>query len=188
VFLFAAAVSLFTGVVSGLVPALQAGNRDLQGTLRMNAGNVFGTAHRFRISHLLVVGQIALAVVVITAAGVMLRSLSRLVETNPGFRAHQTLTAQISLDRSACAQQGPCANFFQTVLDRAQSIPGVDAAALVDRLPLTGFDNFFTFDAEGHPRNAHQLAMQASSRMVSPGYFQLMGIHLLHGRLLDSRD
>jgi predicted lysophospholipase L1 biosynthesis ABC-type transport system permease subunit len=99
VFLFAAAVSLLTGILSGLVPALQAGNRDLQGSLRMNAGNVFGTAHRFRISRLLVVGQIALAVVVITAAGVMLRSLSRLAATNPGFRAQQTLTAQISLDR-----------------------------------------------------------------------------------------
>ncbi|HEY1902682.1 MAG TPA: ABC transporter permease [Terracidiphilus sp.] len=188
VFLFAAAVSLFTGVLSGLVPALQAGNRDLQGSLRTNAGNVFGTAHRFRISRLLVVGQIALAVVVITAAGVMLRSLFRLANTDPGFRAQQTLTAQISLDRSACAQKNPCAAFFQTLLDRAQTLPGVDSAALVDRLPLTGFDNWYVFDAEGHPRDPHQIAMQASSRVVSPGYFQLMGVRLLRGRLLNADD
>jgi predicted permease len=188
VFLFAAAVSLLTGVLSGLVPALQAGNRDLQGSLRTSAGNVFGTAHRFRISRLLVVGQIALAVVVITAAGVMLRSLFRLANTDPGFRAQQTLTAQISLDRSACAQKNPCAAFFETLLDRAQTLPGVDSAALVDRLPLTGFDSWFVFDAEGHPRDPHQIAMQASSRIVSPGYFRLMGVRLVRGRLLNAAD
>ena len=87
VFLFAAGVSMLTGILSGLVPALQAGKRDLQGALRLNAGNVFGNAHRFRISQLLVIGQIALAVVVITAAGVMLRSLYRLANTDPGFHS-----------------------------------------------------------------------------------------------------
>ncbi len=189
---FAAAVSLFTGILSGLVPALQASQSDLQGSLRTNAGNVFGTAHRFRISRLLVVGQIALAVVVITAAGVMLRSLSRLASTNPGFRAQQTLTAQISLNRSsfrgACLQNGSCIAFFQSLLDRAQALPGVESAALVDRLPMTGFDNSFDFDAEGHPRSARQKALQGSGRVVSPSYFQLMGIQLLRGRLLNSSD
>ena len=188
VFLFAAVVSLLTGVLSGLVPALQASNRDLQGSLRMNAGNVFGTAHRFRISRLLVVGQIALAVVVITAAGVMLRSLIRLANTDPGFRAQQTLTAQVSLDRSACAQKGPCAGFFETLLDRTQALPGVESAALVDKLPLTGFDDSFVFDAEGHPRTPRQVAFQGSRRIVSPGYFKLMGIRSMSGRLLNAED
>ena len=188
VFLFAAVVSLLTGVLSGLAPALQAGNKDLQGSLRTNAGNVFGTTHRFRISRLLVVGQIALAVVVITAAGVMLRSLFRLANTDPGFRAQQTLTAQISLDRSACAQKNPCAAFFETLLDRAQALPGVESAALVDKLPLTGFDDSFVFDAEGHPRDPRQVALQGSRRIVSPGYFQLMGIRSLRGRLLNAED
>jgi len=188
VFLFAAVVSLLTGVLSGLVPALQASNLDLQGSLRTNAGNVFGTAHRFRISRLLVVGQIALAVVVITAAGVMLRSLFRLANTDPGFRAQQTLTAQVSLDRSACAQKTPCASFFEILLDRAQALPGVESAALVDKLPLTGFDTSFVFDAEGHPRDARQVALQGSRRIVSPGYFQLMGIRSLRGRLLNAED
>jgi predicted permease len=188
VLLFAAAISLCTGVLSGLVPALQARRNNLQGSLRMNATNVLGTAHRFRISRLLVVGQIALAVVVITAAGVMLRSLFRLASTDPGFRTQQTLTAQISLDRTACAQKGTCAAFFQTLVDRAQALPGVESAALVDRLPMSGDDNWFVFDAEGHPRNPRQFAMQASSRIVSRDYFQLMGIHLQRGRLLNSED
>ena len=188
VFLFAVGISLLTGVLSGLVPALQSGSRDLQGSLRVNAGNVFGTAHRFRISRLLVIGQIALAVVVITAAGVMLRSLFRLANTDPGFRAQQTLTAQVSLDRSACAQKTPCAGFFETLLDRAQALPGVESVALVDKLPLTGFDGSFVFDAEGHPRSPRQAALQGSRRIVSPGYFQLMGIRSLRGRLLNAED
>jgi predicted permease len=188
VFLFAGAVSLFTGVLSGLVPALQAGNKDVQGSLRTNAGNVFGNAHRFRISRLLVVGQIALAVVVITAAGVMLRSLFRLANTDPGFRSQQTLTAQVSLDRSACGQKNSCAGFFENLLDRAQALPGVESAALVDKLPLTGFDASFVFDAEGHPRDPRQVAMEGSRRIVSPSYFQLMGIQSQHGRLLNAED
>ena len=188
VLLFALGISAVTGLLAGIVPALQAGKKDVQGTLRMNSGNVFGTAHRFRISRLLVVGQIALAVIVITAAGVMLRSLYKLGQTDPGFRAQQTLTAQISLDRAACIQKGSCIGFFETLLDRAQSLPGVESAALVDALPMTGYDTWYVFDAEGHPRSPTQLALQASSRIVSPGYFQLMGIHLLRGRLLNDSD
>jgi predicted permease len=192
VFLFAAAISLFTGILSGLVPALQAGNRDLQGSLRVNAGNVFGTAHRFRISRLLVVGQIALAVIVITAAGVMLRSLSKLAATNPGFRAQQTLTAQILLDRSElrndCARKGSCLAFYETLIERAQSLPGIEAAALVDRLPMTGNDEWFNFDAEGHPRTPRQTSFESSGRIASASYFNLMGIHLLRGRLFNSSD
>jgi predicted permease len=188
VFLFAIGASLLTGVLSGLVPALQAGKRDLQGSLRLNAENVFGNAKRFKISQMLVVGQIALAVVVITAAGVMLRSLYRLANTDPGFHAEQTLTAQISLDRSACTQKGSCLAFFDTLLTRAEGLPGVDSAALVDALPMTGYDAWYVFDAEGHPRDPRQLALQSSSRTVSPSYFPLMGIRLLRGRWLNSGD
>ncbi|MGB6689574.1 MAG: FtsX-like permease family protein, partial [Terracidiphilus sp.] len=188
VLLFALGVSVFTGVLSGLVPALQAGKKDLQGNLRVNSSGVFGAAHRFLVSRILVIGQIALAVVVITAAGVMLRSLYRLANTDPGFSTAQTLTAQISLDRSACTQKGACAGFFETLLNRAQGLAGVQSAALVNALPMTGNDLWYNFDAEGHPRSATQLALQASSRIVSPGYFQLMGIRLLRGRLLNDSD
>ena len=121
VFLFAAGVSILTGILAGLAPALQSGKRDLQGALRLNAGNVFGNAHRFRISQLLVIGQIALAVVVITAAGVMLRSLYKLANTDPGFHSEQTLTAQISLDRNACTQKGVVPGVLRYSAGRAQA-------------------------------------------------------------------
>ena len=188
VLFFAVVVSLATGILSGLAPAWNVIGRDLQGGLRLNETNIFGTAQRFRTSQLLVVGQIALAVIVITAAGVMLRSLYRLGAINPGFRTDRVITAQISLDQTACAQKGSCSSFFQTVLSKAQGIPGLQDSALVDALPLTGSDAWYVFDAEGHARTPRELAMEASSRTVSAGYFPLMGIRLLRGRSFADSD
>jgi predicted permease len=188
VLLFAAGVSLLTGILSGLAPAWSAAASDLQGSLKLNETNVFGTARRFRASRLLVVGQIALAVVVITASGVMLRSLSRLSSTDPGFRTDRVISAQVSLDRDACAHKGSCTIFYQNLLDRAQGLPGVTGVALINVLPLTGFDTWYVFDAEGHPRSPTQLSMEASSRMVSADYLKLMGIPLERGRLFTPSD
>ncbi len=188
VLLFAAGVSLLAGVLSGLAPAWNARGSDLQGSLKLNEANVFGTARRFRISRLLVIGQIALAVVVITAAGVMLRSLSRLSGTDPGFRTDRIVSAQISLDRNACTNKGACATLYQTLVDRAQGLPGVTGAALVDALPLTGFDTQYNFDAQDHPRSPRERASEGFSRIVSADYLKLMGIHLERGRLLVPSD
>jgi predicted permease len=188
VFVFAAAVSLLTGILAGLAPAWNARSQDLQSALRSNDNSIFGTAGRFRVSRLLVIGQIALAVVVITAAGVMLRSLDRLAKVDPGFRTDKTISAQISLDNGACAQKGRCTAFFQNVRERAQGMPGVESAALVDILPLTGADTSYVFDADDHPREARQLAFVASGRLVSADYFSLTGIRLLRGRFLTNSD
>jgi predicted permease len=138
VLFFAAVVSLVTGVLAGLAPAWKAAGLDLQSSLRLNETNVFGSAGRFRTSRLLVVGQIALAVVVITAAGVMLHSLSRLSSVDPGFRTSSLVSAQISLDRDACHSKGVCTAFYQNLITRAHGLPGVTDAALVDALPLSG--------------------------------------------------
>jgi predicted permease len=188
VLLFAAGVSLFTGILAGLAPARSAARLDLQDSLKLNETNVFGTARRFRTSSLLVIGQIALAVIVITAAGVMLRSLSKLSSTDPGFRTDRVVSAQISLDRNACAKKGSCTAFYQSLLDRAQSLPGITGSALIDVLPLTGSDTSYVFDAEGHPRSPTQLSMEASGRIVSADYLKLMGVRLQQGRLFSASD
>jgi predicted permease len=188
VLLFAAGVSLLAGVLSGLAPAWNAASSDLQGSLKLNETNVFGTASRFRISRILVVGQIALAVVVITAAGVMLRSLSKLSSTDPGFRTDRTVSAQISLDRAACVKPGACAALYQTLLDRAQGLPGVTGAALVDVLPLGGFDNWYVFDAQDHPRSPRQEALNGFSQIVSANYLKTMGVPLQRGRYFAPSD
>jgi predicted permease len=188
VLLFAVIVSLLTGILAGLAPAWKAAGLDLQSSLRLNETNVFGSAGRFRTSRLLVIGQIALAVIVITAAGVMLRSLSRLSSVNPGFRTQSLVSAQISLDRHACSTKGACTAFYQNLITRAYGLPGVSGAALIDALPLSGLDAWYVFDAEGHPRSPSQLSMEASSSIVSAEYLPMMDIHLLRGRLFASLD
>ena len=188
VLIFAAIVSLITGILAGLAPAWKAAGPDLQSSLRLNETNVFGSAGRFHTSRLLVVGQIALAVIVITAAGVMLRSLSRLSSVDPGFRTSSLVSAQISLDRDACHSRGACTALYQNLLTHARGLPSVTDAALIDALPLSGLDAWYVFDAEGHPRSPSQLSMEASSSIVSADYLSMMGIHLRRGRLFDSLD
>jgi predicted permease len=188
VFLFAGAVSVFTGVLFGLVPALKMASTDLQQALRSSSLSVIGKGASFRVSMALVVGQIALSVVVISSAGLLLHSLYGLTRVNPGFETNRVVTAEVSLDANACREPGYCKYFFDALVRNLNGLAGVKAAAAVNQLPLTGFDLGYVYDAEGHPREPREEARLAASRTVSPGYFPLMGVHLLRGRLLTVSD
>ena len=188
VFLFAGAASVFTGLLFGLVPALRMASPHLQQTLRSGSLSVVGKGASFRASMALVVGQIALSVVVITTAGLLLHSLYGLSRVNPGFDSNQVLTAEVSLDANACRQQGHCQNFFNALVQQARSIAGVQNAALVSTLPMTGDDLNYIYDAEGHPREPRQDAQKAAGRTVSTCYFAAIGLQLIHGRLLTDSD
>jgi predicted permease len=188
VFLFAAAVSLLTGFLFGLVPALQMASPDLQGMLRSSGRGVAGKASQFRLSMALVIGQISLSVVVITAAGLTLHSLYRLLRVDPGFHPERVMTAEVSLDAAACQQKGRCSEFFATLLNEAPSMVGTEAMAFTDSLPLSGRDDNYVFDAEGHSRDARQSAFQATGRIVSSDYFATLGMQLKRGRLLTDQD
>jgi predicted permease len=188
VFLFAAVASLMTGFIFGLIPAIKMASPNLQGALRSSSRGVAGKASQFRVSTALVMSQIGLSVVVITAAGLLLHSLYSLSKVDPGFRTQRVVTAEVSLDATACRQQGRCDAFFQTLLSNAQGIPGIDSIALTDSLPLSGRDNNYVYDAEGHPRDAHQTARVATERIVSTDYFRTLGMRLMRGRMLTAQD
>jgi predicted permease len=188
VFLFAAAASLMTGFIFGLMPALKMASPNLQGALRSSGRGVAGKASQFRVSMALVIGQIGLSVVVITAAGLLLHSLYSLSKVDPGFRPERVVTAEVSLDATACQEKGRCHGFFTTLLNGAQGIVGMEAVALTDSLPLSGRDNNYVYDAEGHPRDARQGALLATGRTVSPDYFATLGMRLLRGRMLTNQD
>jgi predicted permease len=188
VFLFAAAASLLTGFLFGLIPALKMASPNLQGALRSSGCGVAGKASQFRVSMALVVGQIGLSVVVITAAGLLLHSLYSLSKVDPGFRTERVVTAEVSMDATACQEKGRCHGFFNTLLNRTQGVAGIEAVALTDSLPLSGRDNNYVYDAEGHPRDARQGALLATGRTVSPGYFATLGMRLMRGRMLTNQD
>jgi len=188
VFLFAALASVVTGFLFGLVPALKMASPHLQETLRSGSRSVAGNASNFRLSMALVMGQIGLSVVVITASGLVLHSLYSLSKVDPGFRADRVVTAEISLDASACCETGRCNAFFATLVEKARGIAGTESVAVTDSLPLSGRDDNYTYDAEGHPRDARLIAFKATERTVSADYFSTLGIPLMRGRWLTDQD
>jgi predicted permease len=191
VLLFAAIASVVAGFAFGLIPAVKAVrtvSSQLLDTLRSGSRGVAGKASQFRLSRFLVIGQIASSVVVITVAGLLLHSLYKLSQVNPGFNTDRIVTAEISLDPTTCQQTGRCQSFFQTLLDHARGIEGTQAIALTDSLPMSGWDTNYVYDAEGHPRPARQGASIATGRTVSSDYFSVLGLQLMRGRLLSPSD
>ena len=191
VLLFAAIASVVAGFVFGLIPAMKAVrtvSSQLLDTLRSGSRGVAGKASQFRLSRFLVIGQIASSVVVITVAGLLLHSLYKLSQVNPGFNTARIVTAEVALDSTACQQTGRCESFFQTLLERARGIAGTQAVALTDSLPMSGWDTNYVYDAEGHPRQARQGARVATGRTVSSDYFSVLGLQLVRGRLLTPSD
>ncbi len=188
VFLFAAGASVLTGILFGLIPALRMAKPNLQEALHSGSRSVAGKASQFRLSMALVLGQIGLTVVVITAAGLMLHSLYSLSKVDPGFRTDRIVTAEVSLDSTACKEKGRCQAFFEALAQRAQGVAGAENVALADSLPLSGRDQNYNFDAENYPRDARQRAQMATARTVSPGYFSTLDLHLVRGRLLTEQD
>jgi predicted permease len=186
--LFIAGISILTSVAFGLAPAWRLRGLHLRGALKANETSQSSSRERFRLSSCLVAGQVALGVVVLVGAALMLHSLWRLIHVDPGFRTENVVTARVALDSGACDVKGKCANFYRTLLERARRLPGVEQAALVSSLPMNGYDEGFAYDVEGHPRLARQTPDQGSDRTVSPGYFPMLGIQLLRGRLLNDGD
>jgi len=199
VFLFAALASVVTGVLFGLIPAVRMASPNLRESLHSGSRTVAGKAGQFRVSMLLVVGQIALSVVVITAAGLLLHSLWSLAQVNPGFNTDRIVTAEVSMDATACqtwpgaptsqeTAKGRCQQFFTTLQSRLRGMAGAQSVALSDSLPLNGDFGNYVYDAEGHPRDARQGPLMATGRTVTPGYFATLGMSLVRGRLLDDQD
>jgi predicted permease len=185
---FTLCASIIAGLIFGLIPSIKMASMNLLSTLRLGGCGLAGQGSRFGISKILVMAQIGLTVVVITAAGLVLHSLYRLTRVDPGFRTDHIVTAEVALDAAASKEKGRCHSFFNALLDRTREISGVESAALTDSLPLSGRTNNYVFDAEDHPRDARQGALLATSRIVSPDYFDVLNLRLVHGRLLEPQD
>jgi predicted permease len=186
--LFTLGASVLAGLLFGLIPAVKMASMNLLSTLRVGGRGIMSRGAGHAVSMALVVVQIGLSVVVIASAGLMLRSLYQLSRVDPGFRTSGTVTAEISLDAGACRDKGRCGAFFQTLLEKTQGITGVESVGLANALPLSGLDNNYVYDAENHPRDARQGAKLATGRVVSPGYFDVLGLRLVRGRLLMAED
>ena len=187
VFAFTLALSVVTGIVFGLAPALTASKPDLLQALRNSRSAGLMSFGLRSLRGWLVVAELALAMVLLLAAGLLVRSFNKLTTLDLGFDRENVLTAQISLPRSKYKEPQQTLAFQQELLGRIKALPGVQAAGTITHTPLSGFTLIVFTQVEGAPpikRNEPAIGVGA----VSPEYFQTMRIPLLSGRYVDERD
>lgn len=182
----AAALSLFSGIVFGLFPALQAANSDIGSILKEGGRSTGGGRRTQSTRQLLVVSEIALATVLVIGAGLLIRSFSRVLASHAGFRAEGVLSLQLSLSHGRYPKPEDRAQFVRQVLDRIQSVPGVLSVAATSRLPLNPGNSRCTLDIKGDPSPTG--TYNPDYVAVSPDYFRSLGIPLLAGRTFNDRD
>jgi putative ABC transport system permease protein len=187
VLVFTGGLAILTGLVVGLAPALHISRGALTESLK-SAGRGAASSVSQRLRGGLVVGEIALAVLLVIAAGLMIRSFWALSHVNPGFRSEHILTARITPNESFCNDSIRCLAFYRNVLDQVQSFPGVSGAAFVNTLPLGGRVSKRSLEVEDYVDPSGDIAPLFWLNIVTPGYFRVMGIPLLSGRGFSDAD
>jgi putative ABC transport system permease protein len=180
-------ISLLTGVLFGLAPALQASKPDLNESLKETGRSTAGL-RRSRLRNLLVVSEVALALVLLVGAGLMIKSFMRLQQTSPGFEPRNLLTMNISLPRQKYKEKQQANVFFDQLFQRLNTVPGVESVGGVDPLPLSDSNATTGFIVEGGPVLAPADRPEMGQRVVTPLYFQTMRIPLLKGRHFSEQD
>jgi putative ABC transport system permease protein len=183
---FALGISLLTGILFGLAPLFQTSSPNLQQELQDAGRGSVGSAHRLR--NVLVISEMALAVVLLVGAGLMLKSLNRVLSTDPGFNTRNLLTGIVALPGNKYPDGPKQLAFQQQLLERINSLPGVEQAGAVTTVPMSSKGNTSRFDVEGHPKSSGGHEYEANTPTVSQNYFSLMGIPLRAGRFFNSQD
>jgi len=186
VLLFTALLSIATGIIFGLAPV--GGTSKLHLTKALKTGDRGGISGTHRLSSLLVAGEVGLSVVLVIAAGLLVKSLWNLSNANPGFRSEKILTARITPNQSFCAELGRCRSFYHDLVERVRALPGVSDVATVNGLPLTGAWDTIPSDIEARPAAPGAHVPMLMERVCTPEYLRIMGISLLQGRNLTEAD
>jgi putative ABC transport system permease protein len=186
VLLFAFGASVLTGVIFGLVPALQISRTGAGAVLKEGGRSSVGTGGTWLRNGLLV-GQVALALVLLVGASLLLRSFARLTHVDPGFTTDGVLAFQVSLPSPAYPGDTNRLAFFDALVERLSAAPSVRSASAVQTLPLRG-NYFLSVAIHGQPAPGPGEGASASYRAVTPGYFTTLGIPVLRGRSFSGRD
>ena len=183
---FALAVSIATGLIFGLLPAIQASRLDIVTSVRSGARTI--DARGQRLHNCLIVAQVAVSVILLIGSGLLLRSLATLRAVNPGFDTRNLLTFEIRLAPDKYPDEAPRIEFFSTLIEELRAIPGVDNVAVINQLPIRDPGNNIAVYATKRPPADPMDRPAAYDRIVFPGYFDAMGIPLLSGREIDASD
>jgi len=181
---FTLLITLATGLLSGLLPAMRLSRTDLNVSLKEGGRGGF---HGRGLRGALMVSEVALAIVLLVGAGLLIRSFAKLLDVDPGYRAENLLTGRLALpprygDNSQRAQ------FYERILQRLAALPGVVSVGATSHLPLTGYNMGSTLRVEGRPPQPGEREPAAPVARVNPDYFRTMGISLRAGRLINDGD
>jgi putative ABC transport system permease protein len=184
---FTVGLSILTGIIFGLAPALKSSRADLNEALK-EAGRGSAVGDRNRIQSGLVVSEIALALVLLVGAGLMVRSFIRLVDVDTGFDTENLLTTEVALPFASYREPQKRIDFYEQVIAKIAALAGVEQAGAVSSLPLSGHNDHLTFIIEGAQPALLTEAPAANWRAISADYFQAMGMELLRGRYFTADD
>ncbi len=185
---FAMTLSLLTGIAVGLLPALRISRLSLNESLQ-ERGRTSGRGPKgLRLQRALIVFEVALALVLLVGAGLMIQSFQRLSAAPTGFQLDHVLTARVPLVKFKYAEGPPSVAFYQSILERIRAIPGVRSAGMVNNLPLGATTTTVDFPAPPNTPSETGRLFFVSTRSVSPGYFQAMGIAIKSGRDFTPAD
>jgi putative ABC transport system permease protein len=179
-------ISVATGVLFGILPALRVSRLDLVTSLNQGGRSGIGSSRRLRDA--LVVSEVALAIVLLAGAALMLRSFEKLLHLDPGFRADHVLVVRTPLPRQKYEAFAPRAAFHSDVLSRVERLPGVTGAGYTTWVPLTNHGGATGITLEGRPQPAPGEIPIPNCRIISDGYIRALGVKLIDGRALDQRD
>ena len=184
---FSFVASMLTGILFGLVPALQVSRSDVQEAIRETGRGASGSRRQSRFRQALIVVEVALSVVLLAGAGLLFRSFLRLQSVDTGFVSQQVLTARLTPSGTNYTNDADYAKFYNGVIEKVGAIPGVQDVALINTLPLYKGPTS-GFRVEGRPVTTPDKWPSVNYRVVSPNYFRAMGIPLLQGRAYTDRD
>jgi putative ABC transport system permease protein len=186
VLLFTGGISVLTGVLFGLIPALQISRPDLQGVLQSEGRGASGSRGRHRLQRTLVGVETAVALALLIGSGLLVNSFLRMQRVDPGFDAHSALTMRLTLPWQDYDTESIRA-FFQELVERVEGLPGVRSAAVTTQFPPQVFlDRQFSVEGQEYVEGGS--LPQAYLSVVSPGFFDAMGMRILNGRALDEGD
>ncbi len=185
---FTLLLSLVTGILAGMLPALRATKTDLNDALKQGLGHTDSDSGGMRIRNTLVVSEVALSLVLLIGAGLLIRSLWLLRGVNPGFDAHNVLTMSLAISPVKYKDAGAANRFLQQSLEQVRALPGVEAAGMVDNLPLTDNSDRWPIAIEGRPAQSLADQPEVEADVITPGYFRAMRIPQISGRYLNDAD
>jgi putative ABC transport system permease protein len=185
---FTLLLSVLTGAIFGLAPALQSSRADLNATLK-EGGRSGAGGGRHRLRSALVVAEVALSLMLLVGAGLLIKNFWQLLHVDPGFNPQNLLIVELSLTSERYEKEPQQLAFYQQLLERVSTLPGVQVAAIVNHPPLSGRRGINVFKVEGRPEPKDMKDTPlADFRVISPGYFQMMSIPVLEGHAFSSAD